>query len=82
MKIHQIIKEYNKYRSPEVVAKLIKKPLTIKFSGSFCKTCAPYEYFEDFKIMLENELGKSFYIKKIYDKKENYEVVFDNVKRC
>lgn len=43
--------EYNKYRSPEAIAKLIKiskNELILEFKGSFCRTCGVYDYFEDF----------------------------------
>jgi len=79
--MNKTIEEYNRYRKPEIIAELLKnKPLTIRFSGVFCKSCAPNEYFEDFRLMLGEGLGKSFYIKKIYDKKDNYEVIFDEAK--
>jgi len=55
-KVNQAIKEFNKYRSPEATAKLIKinrNEIKIKFFGTFCKTCGFYDYFEDFIIFLE-----------------------------
>ncbi|MGB9959735.1 MAG: hypothetical protein ACPLKQ_04360 [Candidatus Bathyarchaeales archaeon] len=45
------INEYNKYRSPEAKAKLVKiseKELILDFEGTFCKTCGVYDYLEDF----------------------------------
>jgi hypothetical protein len=45
------IKEYNKYRSPEAKAKLVKiseKELVLDFEGSFCRTCGVSDYLEDF----------------------------------
>ncbi|MEM2911770.1 MAG: hypothetical protein QXM52_04410 [Candidatus Bathyarchaeia archaeon] len=47
----EAINEYNKYRSPEAKAKLIKigeKGLVLDFEGTFCKTCGVYDYLEDF----------------------------------
>jgi len=49
--IVEAIKTYNKYRSPEAEAKLIKyedKELFIEFKGPFCQGCGVYDYFEDF----------------------------------
>ena len=45
------IEEYNKYRSPETKAKLVKiseKELVLDFEGSFCRTCGVADYLEDF----------------------------------
>jgi len=45
------IEVYNKYRSPEATAKLLKlekKSFTIEFEGSFCQSCGAQDYFEDF----------------------------------
>ena len=52
------IKEYNKYRYPESIAKLVsfeKKTIKIEFSGPFCYTCGFYDYFDDFIIFLEKK---------------------------
>ncbi|MCL7385355.1 MAG: Lrp/AsnC family transcriptional regulator [Thaumarchaeota archaeon] len=49
--ILKTIEEYNKYRSPEAKAKLVKisdKELVLDFEGSFCRTCGVFDYFEDF----------------------------------
>jgi len=49
--IVEAIKTYNKYRSPEAEAKLIKyedNELLIEFKGPFCQGCGVYDYFEDF----------------------------------
>jgi len=48
--IVEAIKTYNKYRSPEAEAKLIKymnNELLIEFKGPFCQGCGVYDYFED-----------------------------------
>ena len=42
---------YNRYRSPEAVAKLVQESpenVTIAFSGSFCYSCGVLDYIEDF----------------------------------
>ena len=56
------IEEYNKDRSPEAKAKLIsidEKAFKIEFTGSFCNTCGFYDYFDDYKIILEDRGLKS-----------------------
>jgi hypothetical protein len=43
--------EYNRFRSPEVTAKLIHfkdRKLILEFEGPFCNTCGFHDYFEDF----------------------------------
>jgi len=45
------IEVYNRYRSPEATAKLLKLEkggFTIEFEGSFCQSCGVQDYFEDF----------------------------------
>ncbi|HLE75666.1 MAG TPA: hypothetical protein VI864_06440 [Candidatus Bathyarchaeia archaeon] len=42
---------YNRYRSPEAIAKLVQvspETVTIAFSGSFCYSCGVLDYIEDF----------------------------------
>ena len=42
---------YNRYRSPEAVAKVVNVAtdrVTITFSGSFCYSCGVMDYLEDF----------------------------------
>ena len=42
---------YNRYRSPEAVAKVVTVAtdrVTITFSGSFCYSCGVVDYLEDF----------------------------------
>jgi len=49
--ISQAIARYNKYRSPEVTARLISfedSELRLQFEGPFCTTCGFYDYLEDF----------------------------------
>lgn len=49
--VAEAISEYNKYRSPEARAKLVRlseKELILDFEGSFCRTCGVYDYLEDF----------------------------------
>jgi len=54
--IKQTIEEYNKYRTPEVTARLIlieNSNCKIEFTGHFCFTCGFYEYFDDLRFLLE-----------------------------
>jgi len=69
-KIEMALEYFNKYRSPEANAKLIKikkNEILVSFTGSFCRTCGFYDYFEDFIIFLE-EFGLNSSTKEI---KEN-----------
>ncbi len=55
-KIAKAIEEFNRYRVPEAKARLISlnnKSFKIEFTGSFCHTCGFHDYFDDFKIFLE-----------------------------
>ena len=56
--ITQSIAEFNKYRSPEAAAELLKLEeglLSVKFSGTFCERCGAYDYFDDFRYILERK---------------------------
>ena len=55
--ILKTIEEYNKYRSPEVTAKLVeikKHSFIIVFDGPFCSSCGVQDYIEDFIYELED----------------------------
>lgn len=44
------VEEYNRYRSPEAKASLVKiddGEVIRDFAGSFCRTCGTYDYLED-----------------------------------
>jgi len=59
------VDEYNKYRSPEARARLIRireDKLTIDFEGTFCQTCGVYDYLEDFIYELQNFVDMSIEI--------------------
>jgi len=76
--VDRAIKEYNKYRVPEVKASLIEfneNILRISFEGSYCLTCGFYDYFDDFKITLE-DLGLKTDITDIEEKDESVTVNF------
>ena len=62
------IKEFNKYRDPLIVGKLLEQDqesLTIEFTGHFCRTCGFYDYFEDFQYVLLDIAEVSTEIEKI-----------------
>lgn len=55
--LNRAIKEYNKYRSPLVKAKLLKleeNKLEVEFEGYFCYSCGMDEYFVDLIYELES----------------------------
>lgn len=56
-RLEKVVEEYNKYRSPEVEARLIHVKdyeFIVKFEGSFCYTCGFYDYIDDFLIELRD----------------------------
>ncbi|RLG49904.1 MAG: hypothetical protein DRN96_08830 [Thermoproteota archaeon] len=53
--LEKAIEEYNRYRSPEVTAKLkaiAEGRFKVEFTGPFCSTCGFYDYFDDFRYVL------------------------------
>jgi len=49
--VFRTVEVYNRYRSPEATAKLLrleKNSFTIEFEGAFCQSCGMQDYFEDF----------------------------------
>ena len=79
--LENAVTEYNKYHSPEVKAKRVslkEKTFTIAFTGSFCHTCGFYDYFDDYKILLE-EKGLNASIAEITEIDEGAVVTFEVV---
>jgi len=77
--ILRAIEEFNKYRVPEVEATPIlfqEESFRIKFTGSFCETCGFYDYFDDFRILLEDDYGLETEIKEIEEIHEGAIVEF------
>ena len=73
--IKKAINNFNKYKKPEAIAKLISfkdNKFVIKFSGSFTKSCCVNDYFDDFIEECNNKIR----IKEIKDKKGFYLVEF------
>lgn len=55
-RVMDAVEEYNRYRAPEAVARLLRiddRSMTLEFTGSFCATCGFYDYFDDLRVMLE-----------------------------
>ena len=49
--IRKTVTLYNRFRSPEAVAKIVivtPENVTIAFTGSFCYSCGVIDYLEDF----------------------------------
>ena len=67
--VRKAIARYNRFRSPEAVAKLVRmspENVTIAFSGAFCNSCGVLGYIEgfihDFKTLsskVELKIGKT-----------------------
>jgi len=77
-KVREAIRDFNRYRSPEAKAKLLKfnkKEIVVDFTGTFCHTCSFYDYFDDLKIFLEKK-GIEAKILKIKEKRNGTIVSF------
>ena len=49
--LERAVEEYNRYRRPEAVARLLRvegDEALLEFTGSFCETCGVYDWLEDF----------------------------------
>ena len=60
--VSRAIEVYNRYRSPEATAKLVKAEkdsLILEFWGPFCQSCGVNTYFEDFIYELEGIYRRS-----------------------
>lgn len=83
-KVGAAIRRYNKYRSPEVNAKLLsvedkEDRFVVLFTGSFCRTCGFYDYFEDLIYDLLDESNIKAKITKVKEEweTENFKVTFE-----
>jgi hypothetical protein len=66
--IEAAVEEFNKYRSPEAVAKIVEadeNQAKLEFSGPFCVSCGVEDYFDDLRIALEKNIGGKIEIVKI-----------------
>ena len=60
--IRKTILLYNRYRSPEAIAKIVivtPENVTIAFTGSFCYSCGVMDYLEDFVHEFKMLTGKA-----------------------
>lgn len=58
-RVEEALAQYNAFRAPEAVAELVElvgDVVTVRFSGSFCRTCGVYDYFEDLLGYLDGEI--------------------------
>lgn len=49
-RVEEALRRYNEFHAPEAVAELVELAgdvAVVRFSGSFCRTCGVYDYFED-----------------------------------
>lgn len=81
--LEKVIAEYNRYRSPEAVAKIIrveKDKFEIEFGGPFCLSCGVQDYFEDLIYDLERMEGLMVSISKIKQIEEyRYRVEYSEI---
>ncbi len=79
--LQKTAREYNRYRSPEATAEVLevrRDGFTVRFTGSFCRTCGFYDYFEDFLVFLE-EHGRQADVEAIEEVPGGADVVFQLV---
>lgn len=81
--IKDAIKQYNYYRSPEAIAKLIEisgNKIKVEFTGtSFCYSCGLYDWFDDLRYELMDFIKRNVEITNIValDDEEKFIVEFE-----
>ena len=68
-KIKRVNNIYNKYHSPEAVTNIIsinKASFKVEFTGSYCVSCGFYDYFDDYKILLQEHEAMEHGIYAVY----------------
>jgi hypothetical protein len=56
-RVREAVEEYNKYRAPEAVARIISfdgEKLVVRIEGSFCETCGINDWVEDLAFLLQD----------------------------
>ena len=56
LKVERALEEFNKYRAPEAVARLVsldEKELVLEIAGPYCRSCGLADWFDDFSIELQ-----------------------------
>ena len=80
--LFKAVEEFNRYRAPEAKAELLSVNdcgFTVRFSGPFCYTCGFYDYFDDLRVILE-ENGLNTEIVRIVEIDEGAVVEFKPVR--
>ncbi len=57
-RFREAVKEYNRYRAPEAVARVVTRKgdtFYVSFDGSYCETCGLYDWIDDLKYVLEGK---------------------------
>lgn len=74
-KLENVIREFNRYHGSEAQAKIVKiegDAVIVEFSGTFCKTCGLYDYFDDLKWEAMN-FGLNLEFLEVLEGKEDFE---------
>ena len=59
-RVEKAIEEFNKYREPEAVARLLslsEREIVLEISGPYCRSCGLADWFDDFAIELRVQGG-------------------------
>jgi len=75
-------KIYNKYRSPEANAKILRiedEIFIVRFDGSFCETCGINDWIDDFRYQLMS-MGINTEIKEIIEVDESSRIAVFRIK--
>jgi len=73
------VEEYNKYRSPEATAKLLRagsREIVVEFVGPFCVTCGTVDWVDDMRFVLE-DLGVRAKISKLEEVDGGFVATFE-----
>jgi hypothetical protein len=81
--IKKVIKEFNKFHGAEIQANIIsvnENSILMEFEGPFCYTCGVDDYFEDFRLLLEEKMDISATISEIVNvSDERFEVKYTTI---
>jgi len=59
-KVEKAIEEFNKYRKPEAVARLLslsERAIVLEIAGPYCRSCGLADWFDDFAVELRAQGG-------------------------
>ena len=68
IRVSRAIENYNKYRSPEATARLLsleEDRLEVELSGTSCTTCGFYDWIDDLRWDIMDEVNKEVEIENI-----------------